>query len=136
MVAGPEEQPLVYFKGNIDVAAATASLNADDAWTAYIKMSNASHAASAKGSLAHGPEGCRLAGHLSVRKVPGTLQLTLHTTEHDHLAHMINSSHTVNELWFGEPLSRSQRNHLPAADQVSCHLPPSRGLPRPSMALP
>ena len=35
---------------------------------------NASHAPSAAGSLAHGPEGCRLAGHLSVRKVPGTRQ--------------------------------------------------------------
>ncbi len=66
VVAGPEEAPLVYIKGPVSVDQAHRSMNTDDAWTAYIKLSNASHAASASGSLAHGPEGCRIAGHLQV----------------------------------------------------------------------
>ena len=57
----------------------------------------------------HGPEGCRIAGHLTVRKVPGTLKLVLHSSEHDHEDHLVNSTHGVAEFWFGEPLSRLQR---------------------------
>jgi len=127
-VAGPEEAPLVYFKGHLTVEQAHEKLNNDESWTTYIKLSNTSHAASAAGSLAHGPEGCRIAGHLQVRKVPGTLKLALHTTEHDHVAHMINSSHVVNGLWFGEPISRSQRQHLPLADQLELVSPTSHRL--------
>ena len=128
LVAGPEEAPLVYFKGNIDVQQAHSSLNTDDAWTAYIKLTNATHAASASGSLAHGPEGCRIAGHLNVRKVPGTLKLRLHSTEHDHVVHMINTSHTVDALWFGEPISHSQRTLLPLEDQLELLSPTSHRL--------
>ncbi len=65
---------------------------------------------------------------MQVRKVPGTLKLRLHTTEHDHVAHMINSSHTVDALWFGEPLSRSQRLQLPADDQLELLSPTSHRL--------
>ena len=128
LVAGPEEAPLVYFKGNIDVQQAHSSLNTDDAWTAYIKLTNATHAASASGSLAHGPEGCRIAGHLNVRKVPGSLKLRLHSTEHDHVVHMINTSHTVDALWFGEPISHSQRTLLPLEDQLELLSPTSHRL--------
>jgi len=128
LVEGPEEAPLVYFKGHLNVQQAHASMNTDDAWTAYIKLTNASHTASTSGSLKHGPEGCRIAGHLNVRKVPGTLKLLLHTTEHDHDAHLINSSHVVDSLWFGEPLSRAQRLQLPAADQLELLSPTSHRL--------
>ena len=58
----------------------------------------------------HGPEGCRIAGHLTVRKVPGTLKLVLHSSEHDHEDHLVNSTHGVAEFWFGEPLSRLQQS--------------------------
>ena len=71
----------------------------------------------AAGSLAHGPEGCRIAGHLTVRKVPGTLKLVLHSNEHDHEDHLVNSTHAVSEFWFGEPLSRLQQSRLSAADR-------------------
>ena len=56
------------------------------------------------------------------------LRLVLHTDGHDHISHMINSSHTVNELWFGEPLSRMQRQHLPDADQRELISPTSHRL--------
>ena len=125
---GPAEAPLVYFKGGISVEQAHRSMNTDQAWTSYIKTSNATVIESASSSLSHGPEGCRLAGHLSVRKVPGTLKLALHSTDHDHISHMINSSHVVNELWFGEPLSAVQRRILPAADQAELLSPTSHRL--------
>ena len=34
-------------------------------------------------------------------QVPGALKLYLHSAEHDHIVDKINSSHRVNELWFG-----------------------------------
>ena len=94
-----EELPghLIYFKGGLSVDQAHASMNTDAAWTSYIKLTNRSQtlASSAAGSLHHGPEGCLIAGHLNVRKVPGTLRLLLHTGTQDHEHTMINSSHLV-----------------------------------------
>lgn len=113
-VSKPEEPPLVYFKGGISVEAAHASMNNDQAWTSYIKLANATTADSSRGSLAHGPEGCRIAGHLNVRKVPGTLRLGLRSTEHDHEHDLINSSHVVHELWFGETRPGREPRTLPA----------------------
>ena len=116
-----EEAPLIYFKGGISVEQAHASMNSDSQWTSYIKQTNRSdtlHTAAA-GSLKHGPEGCLIAGHLNVRKVPGTLRFSLHTTGHDHETHMINASHTVNELWFGEPVSHYQRTQMTAGTAAS-----------------
>ena len=125
-----DELPLVFFKGGISIASARASMNTDTAWTSYIKLTNRTTtlAHSASGSLKHGPEGCLIAGHLNVRKVPGTLKLALHTTGHDHESHLINASHVVNELWFGEPLSRHQRARMPAADQEELLSPTSHRL--------
>ena len=40
-----------------------------------------------------------------------------HETGHDHERGLINSSHLVNEFWFGDPLTRTQRMQLSAADQ-------------------
>jgi thiol-disulfide isomerase/thioredoxin len=125
-----DEMPLVFFKGGISVDAARASMNTDTAWTSYIKLTNRTETLkhSAKGSIAHGPEGCMIAGHLNVRKVPGSLKLSLHTSGHDHEHHMINASHVVNELWFGEPLSHHQRANMPTADQEELLSPTSHRL--------
>ena len=105
-------------------------MNTDSAWTSYVKLTNRTEtlSQSSAGSIAHGPEGCMIAGHLNVRKVPGTLKLALHTTGHDHESHMINASHLVNELWFGEPLSRHQRQRMPTADQEELLAPTSHRL--------
>jgi len=109
---------------------AHASMNTDAAWTSYIKLTNRSQtlASSAAGSLHHGPEGCLIAGHLNVRKVPGTLRLLLHTGTQDHEHAMINSSHLVHELWFGEPLSRLQHQRLPPSDRAELASPTSHRL--------
>ena len=90
-----KEKPMVYFKGQ------GTTLNNDVAWTTYTKQANATVGHSASGSLYNGPEGCRVAGHLMVRKVPGTLKLLLHSEEHDHEDGLINSSHRVDEFWCG-----------------------------------
>jgi hypothetical protein len=125
-----DDPPLVYFKGGLTVQAAHASMNTDQAWTSYVKLSNRTETLkdSTVGSLKHGPEGCMIAGHLNVRKVPGTLKLALHTTGHDHETHLINASHVVNELWFGEPLSQYQRGRMPAEDQAELSSPTSHRL--------
>jgi len=80
------------------------------------------------GSLHHGPEGCRVAGHLNVRKVPGTLRLVLHNAGHDHEPTLINSSHLVDGLWFGEPLGKMTRSRLSLADQKELLSPTSHRL--------
>jgi len=123
-----EELPMVYFKSGLTVDAAHKSMNSDQAWTAHIKLSNATHSKSSAGSLGHGPEGCLIAGHLSVRKVPGALKLYLHSAEHDHIVDKINSSHRVNELWFGEPLSQADVKSLPASDRAELLAPTSHRL--------
>lgn len=112
------DKHLIYFKGPLELDALKSSINGDQAWSSYLKLSNATTPTSAAGSLVHGPEGCRIAGHLSVKKVPGTLKLVLHSTEHDHEDHLINSTHLVDSLWFGEPLSRWQQSRLSAADRA------------------
>jgi thiol-disulfide isomerase/thioredoxin len=115
---GDADKPLIYFKGPLALETLKASINGDQGWSSYLKLVNATVPDSAAGSLAHGPEGCRVAGHLTVRKVPGTLKLVLHSAEHDHEDHLINSTHGVAEFWFGEPLSRLQQSRLTAADRA------------------
>uniref|UniRef100_A0A7S3ES13 Thioredoxin domain-containing protein n=1 Tax=Haptolina ericina TaxID=156174 RepID=A0A7S3ES13_9EUKA len=115
--AGPE-LPMVYFKSGLDTTTAYHHLNDDAAWSSLIKMTNGTQVLSTAGSLLHGPEGCQVAGHLQVRKVPGALRLVIHSEEHDHEAHLINASHLVNEFWLGEPLTRSQLRRLPQEDRV------------------
>jgi thiol-disulfide isomerase/thioredoxin len=106
-----KEKPMVYFKGQ------GTTLNNDVAWTTYTKQANATVGHSASGSLYNGPEGCRVAGHLMVRKVPGTLKLLLHSEEHDHEDGLINSSHRVDEFWYGEPLTPHQRRVMLTSDR-------------------
>jgi len=112
---GPE-LPMVYFKSGLTPHTAYAHLNNDPAWSSYVKMTNGTKVISTAGSLLHGPEGCRVAGHLQVRKVPGALRLILHSDDHDHEAHLMNASHLIHDFWLGEPLTRAQIRRLPAAD--------------------
>jgi len=109
---------MVYFKSGLTAHTAYQHLNDDPAWSSYVKMSNATKVISTSGSLLHGAEGCQVAGHLQVRKVPGALRLMIHSEEHDHEAHLINASHLVNDFWLGEPLTRAQLRRLPAADHA------------------
>jgi len=123
----PGQQPLVYFKSANKASGAT-HVNDDTVWTSYIKISNSTAPISSSGAIAHGPEGCLVAGHLNVRKVPGTLRLVLHSAEHDHEHELINSSHVVNEFWYGEPLSAYQRSRLSAGDAAELAAPTSHRL--------
>ena len=122
---GEGDKPLIYFKGPLELGKLKASINGDQSWSSYLKLNNSTALESAAGSLAHGPEGCRIAGHLTVRKVPGTLKLVLHSNEHDHEDHLVNSTHGVSEFWFGEPLSRLQQSRLSAADRAELASPTS-----------
>lgn len=63
----PGQNPLIYFKSA--KADGAASVNDDALWTSYIKVANSTAPKSSAGSIRHGPEGCQVAGHLSVRKV-------------------------------------------------------------------
>ena len=122
---GEGDKPLIYFKGPLELSLLKASINGDQSWSSYLKLNNSTALDSAAGSLVHGPEGCRIAGHLTVRKVPGTLKLVLHSSEHDHEDHLVNSTHGVAEFWFGEPLSRLQQSRLSAADRAELASPTS-----------
>ncbi|KAL3921439.1 MAG: hypothetical protein SGPRY_004906, partial [Prymnesium sp.] len=113
--AGPE-LPMVYFKSGLTAHTAYEHLNSDPAWSSYVKLSNATKAISTAGSLLHGLDGCQVAGHLQVRKVPGALRLLLHSDDHDHEASMMNASHKVHDFWLGEPLTRAQIKRLPPTD--------------------
>ena len=107
---------MMFFKGSFgNPKDVSGHVNTDQAWTSYIKQSNATAAISTAGSLHHGPEGCQIAGHLQVRKVPGTLRFVLHSPEHDHEHEHINSTHLVNEFWFGDPLTEWQVTSPPRA---------------------
>ena len=47
-------------------------------------------------------EGCNVVGFIEVATVPGTLQITAHSPEHDFSAHQLDMSHTVNHLSIGD----------------------------------
>lgn len=117
------ELPMIFFKGGDRPP--YDQVNNDNAWTSHIKIRNATEAISTAGSLRHGPVGCRIAGHLQVRKVPGSLKLVLHSPEHDHKADLINASHIVNEFWFGEPLTSRDRQHIHPSDLLELDSPTS-----------
>jgi len=117
-----EEIPMIFFKeGKVE----SAQVNDDEAWSSALKVKKAQKTDSVSGSLAHGPEGCMVAGHLQVRKVPGTVSFVLHSPEHDHEHHLINASHLVNEFWFGDPLMPFERRRLPKADALELESPTS-----------
>jgi len=121
------EQPMIFFKGG---EKPQDSVNNDQKWTSHIKIKNATEPISAAGSLTHGPAGCQIAGHLQVRKVPGSLKFVLHSPDHDHEASLINASHIVNEFWFGDPLSQRDRKKLAPSDVAELDSPTSHLIER------
>ena len=116
---------MVFFKSYRPGSRQEGQVNKDEKWSSFVKLANGTAPISTSGSLKHGPEGCQIAGHLQVRKVPGTLRLYLHSPEHDHANDTINSSHIVNEFWFGEPLTDFQMSRLPPSDQEELASPTS-----------
>ncbi len=55
------------------------------------------------------PEGCRISGILFVQKVPGSLSIALHSEGHSIDLTRVNTSHVVNALSFGKPLSHDMQ---------------------------
>merc|ERR1711920_191104 len=62
---------------------------------------------------APGAEGCQIYGHLNVKRVPGNFHIHLTNPAYSTAMDLVNGSHTVGELWFGEPLSYNQMKKLP-----------------------
>lgn len=60
------------------------------------------------------PEGCNIAGSVSVNKVPGTLVFAFDRPGHSVDNAQVNVSHTVNELTFGNGLTPRQKRRLTA----------------------
>jgi len=72
--------------------------------------------AKAKGEIirnAPGPEGCQIYGHLIVKRVPGNFHIHLSNPAYSTASHLVNASHMVGELWFGEGLNYKQLRKLP-----------------------
>eukprot|EP00164_Ancoracysta_twista_P002154 GFYU01002843.1.p1 GENE.GFYU01002843.1~~GFYU01002843.1.p1 ORF type:complete len:476 (+),score=158.73 GFYU01002843.1:50-1477(+) len=63
-----------------------------------------------------GPEGCRVEGHVVVKRVPGNFHIASHGSKQSLDPAMLNLSHKVNHLSFGEPLSQGDKNALPSGE--------------------
>ncbi|EGZ06871.1 hypothetical protein PHYSODRAFT_319561 [Phytophthora sojae] len=68
-----------------------------------------------------GPEGCRLYGHLYVKRVPGNFHVHLANPAYSMDSSLVNASHTVNELWFGEHLTSGEMSMLPRDAQMQLY---------------
>ncbi|KAI9909240.1 hypothetical protein PsorP6_014678 [Peronosclerospora sorghi] len=76
-------------------------------------------AARAQGkAIAHGPEGCRLYGYLYVKRVPGNFHVHLANPAYSMDSSLVNASHLVSELWFGESLAPDKLAMLPQSAQT------------------
>ncbi|KAF0696306.1 Aste57867_12939 [Aphanomyces stellatus] len=78
--------------------------------------------AASKGELiqkAPGAEGCQLYGHLMVKRVPGNFHVHLQNPSYS--MGVVNASHVVGELWFGEPVTWEQMNRLPKDSQAQLY---------------
>jgi thiol-disulfide isomerase/thioredoxin len=64
-------------------------------------------------SRAPGPEGCQIYGHLNVKRVPGNFHIHLGNPAYSTDMSLVNASHHVGELWFGEPLTYKDLRKLP-----------------------
>lgn len=65
-----------------------------------------------------GHEGCNIAGRLMVKRVPGNFHVQLHSPRYSHDNELVNASHTVHRLNFGDPISEHrlrQMSSLPDA---------------------
>jgi thiol-disulfide isomerase/thioredoxin len=61
-----------------------------------------------------GPEGCMVAGLLTVKKVPGNFHINLHSKKFSQHPELINSTHYIDNLWFGKALTYNMFSSLPA----------------------
>jgi thiol-disulfide isomerase/thioredoxin len=65
-----------------------------------------------------GPEGCMVAGLLKVKKVPGNFHVTLFDKKFSQNHDLINATHYIDNLWFGEPLNYQMFSSLPKSVQA------------------
>jgi thiol-disulfide isomerase/thioredoxin len=70
---------------------------------------------------APGPEGCRLYGYLFVKKVPGNFHIHLSNPAYSMDSELVNASHSINELWFGEHLTPEEYNSLSKIADLSLY---------------
>lgn len=80
--------------------------------------------AAAKGvaiARATGPEGCRLYGHLYVKRVPGNFHVHLSNPAYSMDHSLVNASHSVNELWFGEHLDSNSASLIPSSARLQLY---------------
>jgi len=73
-----------------------------------------------KGTQKHaraGPEGCMVAGLLKVKKVPGNFHINLYDKQFSQNHELINATHYIDNLWFGEPLNYQMFSSLPKGVQ-------------------
>jgi len=69
------------------------------------------HGANA-GAVAMGHEGCNVAGRLMVKRVPGNFHLQLHSPRYSQDNELVNASHTVHRLNFGDPISEHKLRRM------------------------
>jgi len=73
------------------------------------------HAEDTRDGNAHidlGHEGCNVAGRLMVKRVPGNFHLQLHSPRYSQDNELVNASHTVHRLNFGDPISEHRLRHM------------------------
>jgi len=73
------------------------------------------HAEDTRDGNAHidlGHEGCNVAGRLMVKRVPGNFHLQLHSPRYSPDNELVNASHTVHRLNFGDPISEHRLRHM------------------------
>ena len=67
-----------------------------------------------KGSNAK--EGCSVEGHVAVKRVPGNLHINFAHDSFNFHNSLINATHTIHHLSFGEPLTEDQRTRIALVD--------------------
>lgn len=60
-------------------------------------------------------EGCQISGFLDLNKVPGSMFFTVESGGHSFDAKQVNLTHVVHKLSYGTPLTKYQRDRVPAA---------------------
>lgn len=76
------------------------------------KTKHALNKADGGGDIGH--EGCMVAGRLMVKRVPGNFHMYLHSPRYSAHNELVNASHIVHRLNFGDPLSERQVRRMKA----------------------
>jgi len=66
-----------------------------------------------------GHEGCMVAGRLMVKRVPGNFHMYLHSPRYSAHNELVNASHTVHRLNFGDPLSERAMRRMTALPEAA-----------------